>query len=380
VNRFREDKAALVRLAGQLARERAAARDIVDRISAVDVWDDEIPQAWRTAGVVQELLAAAGRILETDPVRSLSLSQLALVIATSIPPGTYEPTVQSHLEGSAWKEVATSHRYRSEYDAALRALDRADAHFGSSAALSHDQAVVGLARAVVFSEMGRYDDALTFLRETTPALRSFADARHLGHATLLRGMICYRLGQLPEARAAFEEVTKTVRDDLHTLAAAYNNLGQVHASLGNHQGAVIALQQARAVFEELAMPAEVTRTDWTLARALMEIGDWRRAMAIVHDAREDFLRRRMPEEAGLAALDLVECQLALGDQSSARSLTETVITEFLAAKLNARALTALAYLRDEMGESARARPIVRHVRSYLEQLKNEPGRIFLPLP
>ena len=86
----------------------------------------------------------------------------------------------------------------------------------------------------------------------------------------------------------------------------------------------------------------------------------------------------MPGEAGVVALDLVECLIALNRNDEARILVETVIGEFQRANLNDRAMTALDYLRELLPKRA-SREAVRHVRGYVEKLRSEPGRVFLPL-
>src|SRR5437660_8580569 len=177
----REGRESFLRTVAQVTAERAAARPVINslRTSGADVWDSEIPPSWRNAGFVQELTAAASAVLESDPRDSLALAQLALAIATSIPARRYTPTVQAQLEGTAWKEIGTAHRYLSEYDAALRAYDAAERAFARSGALAHEVAIVELARAVVLSELRRHDDALALIEESAPVLGSFGDQRRL---------------------------------------------------------------------------------------------------------------------------------------------------------------------------------------------------------
>ena len=56
-----EGREAYVRAISQLARERAAAKPLIESIltSGKDLWEIEIPDDWRNAGFVQELTAAA---------------------------------------------------------------------------------------------------------------------------------------------------------------------------------------------------------------------------------------------------------------------------------------------------------------------------------
>jgi len=86
------------------------------------------------------------------------------------------------------------------------------------------------------------------------------------------------------------------------------------------------------------------------------------------------------EEAGVAALDIVDALVATNERAAAQQLTEIVLAEFRAAQLNERALIALAYLRDFLREHPAPAGAIRHVRSYLQELRTNPARVFLPLP
>jgi tetratricopeptide (TPR) repeat protein len=370
-----------LRTVAQIDAERTVARPIVQelRTSAALVWERELPQSWRTAGFAQELISVAIETLENDPRQSLVFAQLALTVTTSIPAGTYPAPLQAQLEGSAWKEIGTAHRYRSEYDAALRAYNAAQSCFCRESALAHDLAITDFARAIVLTDMGRQTDARRVLDDAVPVLRSFGDQRRVVQAVMLTGIIEQRQGRFEEARAAYESALREVAAaDLQTRATLYLNLGQAQAELGETNEAMLNLHHARTLFVELKMSGEVTRTEWALACALLRTGAFDRAIPILEGTRVDFLARSMPEEAGLAGLDLVEALIATEKPAEARKITENVLAEFRAANLNERAITALAYLRDlpEAWQSDRA---VRHVRTYIEQLRLEPARVFLPL-
>jgi tetratricopeptide (TPR) repeat protein len=373
----------LSRTVEKITAEREAASPTVERLRIADMnalWDEELPASWRTAGFVQELTAAAAGMLEKDARRSLELAQLAQAISTSIPSHAYPPTVFAQLEGHAWKEIGTAHRYLSEFDAALRAYDAAQRAFERSGALGHDVAIIQLARAVVLSELRKHDEALALIDESTPVFDSFADQRRLTQAALLKGMIHQRRGHLQAARMTYEEVVAARgREDLHTVAAAYHNLGSICADLGEAGAAVVALQRARDLLKGLEMPSEITRNDWVLARVLMTTGSFMKALPILRRVRGDFQKRQMTTEAGMAALDLAEALIALNQASEAQLIAEQALNEFRAAKLNERAITALAYLHDLLSTTSKPSSAIRHVRCYLERLEEEPARLFLPL-
>jgi tetratricopeptide (TPR) repeat protein len=378
-----ERRDAFLQTIARLTAERAAARDIVAslRASDTDVWDWEIPEHWRTAGFVQELTSTASDTLESNPRESLACAQLGLAIATSIPTGTYPSPVQAQIEGAAWKEIGTAHRYLSEYDAAFRAYDAAQRAYRTVDSLQHDDAVIDFARAIVLSDVGRYDEALELLASVEPMLRGFEDRGRIVKVRLLVGTIYFQQQRLEDAREVYRRtLTEIPFDDLHTRAMLYSNLGQVTAEIGDVSNAVLLLNDARQLLAALEMEAEVARTEWALGRILLQTGEHAKAAAMFEKVRKIFLSKTMVEEAGLAGLDIADARIASGRQSDARSVIENVVAEFTSANLNQRAITALAYLRDVLPTASKPERAVRHVRQYLEDLRSEPARLFLPLP
>lgn len=374
----------LSRLAERLATERVAARAIVSKLrDELDAtWDRVLPDDWRTVGLAQETIAAADEILEQNPTQSRELAQFALAVLTAIPRDAYPAQIIAQVEAQAWRQLGTAHRYVSSYDAALHAFDAGRRALAPFNALGLDEATIELARTVVLSDLARQEEALALLNEIMPVFESYADQPRIARAKLMKGIIHWRRAELQIARAEFQDarVAAAACQDLHTLAAAYNNLGQVLIDLGDTASAASALHQARDLLLALELEAEITRTDHVLARLLMRGGEFTRASVLLESVRKRYLSKRLVEEAGVAALDIVDALVATGQRDAARSLSETVLAEFCAANLNTRAQTALAYLRDLLKDHPAPAPSIRHVRSYLEKLREEPTRAFLPLP
>ncbi|HEY3055301.1 MAG TPA: hypothetical protein VGK31_05155 [Thermoanaerobaculia bacterium] len=370
-------------IADRLADERAAAHSIVAtlRASLETSWDRPLPEAWRTLGFVQELTTAATEVLEQDPAQSRALAQFALAVGTAVPRADYPAITVVQLEGQAWKTLGTAHRYLSAHDAALRAYDAARRCFAQFGALADEHAAVDLAIAVVFSEIGKFDEALQLIAKAADVFASFSDEQHAIQGALLKAMIHHRRGDLRLARSAYEYALRSAqhRDDLHTLAAIHNNLGHLLAELNETSAAADSLARARDLFAGLEMPIEVSRTEGGLARLLLNNREYERAIALLQPARRHFLSLGMIEEAGVAALDIVDALVAMNDRAAAQQLTETVLAEFRAARLD-RAIVAVAYLQDLLREHPAPSASIHHVRSYVEQLRSDPARVFLPLP
>lgn len=341
--------------------------------------DLPLPAAWLTLGMADRLCDAARTELVRSPRRSQVLAQLAVAIAEGLP-DSYPRIMRAQFAAHAWKSLSNAYRIASRYESALVALDEADRRIADVPVLGYDRAVLALARGIVLSEMGRLDDVLHLLDAAHETFAEHQDARHVAQCDLVVGMTLHLLGRIAEARQAYMRVIKPARaaGDLHTAAAAYNNLGRAASDAGDLSAAVDALQQARAIFRELEMPTEIARTSWSIGVAELTASRFESAMPILRDVRQELLRLGMPEEAGLAGVDLIEALLATNHRSAARELAIAIVEEFRAAELNERALQALSYLR-EMADVATP-AVAHHVGSYLRRLKEQPALLFAPPP
>jgi tetratricopeptide (TPR) repeat protein len=372
-----------LRTVAQLTEERLTAKPIVVSLCATgkNIWDVDVAPAWRTAGFVQELTAAADVAVDSDPRNALGLAQLALAIATSIPTGSYPAPVQAQIEGAAWKEVGLAHYYMNEYDASLRAYGSAIRAFGTANALAHDEAVIEFARAIVLVDLDRFEEALGILKKVEPLFVSFGDQKHVVQVKALRGNLCTRQHRWEEAVAIYEDALKEVpAGDLHTRCVLLGNLGTAFTELRRFNDAAVMLHDAQQTFAGLGMTIEATRCEWNLARLLIQTGEYSKAVAMLFRIRRFFLEKTLPEEAGLAGLDLADASIAIGATDGVHGLVSQILFEFTAANLNSRALTALAYLRDVLPTTPKPASAVRHVRDYLDRLQSEPALLFLPLP
>jgi tetratricopeptide (TPR) repeat protein len=364
--------------ARKLEAEREEAAEIVPMIQADPerYLDVPLPPGWRTMGMVDRLCEAARTELVRSPRNSRHLAQLAIAIADGLPE-TYPRVMRAQFAAHAWKALAYAHRVSSRYTASLAALDQADQRISGEIVLAYDRAILALARGFTLSEMRRLSDALPVLNGAREIFVEHRDTRQIAQCDLVIGMTLHRLGRIAEARQAYMRVIKPARalGELHTAAAAYNNLGRAASDAGDMSAAVDALQQARAIFRELKMPTEIARTTWSIGVAELTASRFESAIPILRGVRQELLKLGMPEEAGLAGVDLIEAFLATNQRSAAHELAATIVEEFRAANLNERALQALSYLRETADVATPA--VAHHVSTYLRRLKEEPALLFV---
>jgi tetratricopeptide (TPR) repeat protein len=368
-----------VSLAHQLIRERTAARPIVEKVqrNPFAFLGRELPPEWRTAGMAEQLTAAAVELLAQAPDKSAALARLAIAVAGELD-GYYPHIVRAQVTAAAWKELANAHRYRSEYDEALNALDRADAVIQDEPSLAYDNAVLALARATTLRELDRIPEALELLQHAMAVFRGHGDETRVAQCDLLAGMIRHGQGDAAAARSAYHRALEVARGIGHAqiVASVYVNLGVLDAERGRTNDALDSLQQARAIFIELGAHGEIARARWGIGMALLNASKYEAAIPLLRDAREDFRELAMIEEAGLAGIELVEAHLALDRTDAAREILAVVIDELRGASLSEHALVALAYLRD-LGPAVR-RESAHHVYAYLLRLRREPALLFQP--
>jgi tetratricopeptide (TPR) repeat protein len=333
----------------QIAEEREAARPIVRELVARgrSIDDIEIPEGWRTAGMVLEIAEHAYSRLETQPTESLSFALLALALATGNETDSYPPPVLVYLEGRAWKEVGYAHRFMCAYDAAVAAQKIAEHILSLDGSLIHEKAACEFARAGTLFKAERYAEARDLNTKTAEVFRLIDDADGELKSVVLDASIDFGNGEFASARLKFERILDSLwkADDRHTLGVAYNNLGHCYRYLGRLSDAISAFKKAKEIFRKLDMPSEVNRTEWGHAAILVE-KEPAKALPILRRLRDDYLNRNMPAAAGEIGLTIVDALIATNQLTAARSLTKTILEEFVNAKLDVYAISASAYLRD----------------------------------
>lgn len=363
-------------LTQQLKSEEAAARPIVERLKIDPT--APLPPECITSGLVEQLTIAARELHQQAPATSEVLARRATEMAAELDEDFYPHVLCVQAAIHAWKELANAKRYQSDCEGALRALDTAQSLIADEVALAHDRAILALARATTLREMNRIPEALQALRFALPIFEDHADSHRVAQCQLLAGMIRHAQGDQTSAKAAYRGALLTARSigDSRMAGSAYTNLGVLEAEQGSTNAALDALQQARAIFDDLRAYAEVARASWGIGLALLTASRFEAAIPLLREARRVFRTIGMNEEAGLAGVELAEAYLALDRHTAAHRLILVVIDEFRAANLNERALVALAYLRD-LGPAAR-RESAHHVYTYLTRLRREPQLVFLP--
>jgi tetratricopeptide (TPR) repeat protein len=366
--------------ARRLIREREVSEDVVTRAlreTPREQWERLAERKeWLTSGVLEHLATRADE-LERDPQEGLAVAELATAIADNLAPDSYPRVVLAHLRAHAWKDRGRALSYLSRYDDALRALDRADSYLAPLGTLAHDQAIVDFVRSIVLQHLRRFDEAQALL---TLCRRVFADHRDMRlyrKCTLATGNLLVRRGDHCGAREVLVPLLR--EDDPESLAIARSALGWCAIHLGSAEEALAHFTDAARRNRQLEWELEAVRASYGAGCALLRLGRLDEAIESLAFARKCFLSRALVEEAGLSGLEIVEARMLRDEIEQAKTLAATIVQEFTTARLNRRAVAALAYLNDAIATSSATPDIVRSVHAYIHTLQIDPSRDFAPV-
>jgi tetratricopeptide (TPR) repeat protein len=204
--------------------------------------------------------------------------------------------------------------------------------------------------------------------------RSHGDTQSYVKCTLATGNLLVRKGDYRAAR----EMLGALLGDTDALREA-----TIRCTLGWCAIHLDHLDEALSHFAEVARcisgsPVHVARAAYGAGSALLRLGRLDAAVAQLESARGTFLAHDLIEEAGLSGLEIVEVRLLQHNRTAAQSLSSQIVSEFTAARMNRRAIMALAYLHDAVGSSATAET-ARDVHNYIAALRTDPTCEFMAI-
>ena len=331
----------------------------------------------RTAGVVRKLCDVSRNLRERQPMHALALADAAVTIAEQLGP-TYPRIVIDELRGAAWLERANALRYLGRHPEAIDALDIAERAYEETPVAAYSIAIVQYVRATVLVEIERFDEARRLARLSARVFRQFGEHERFLHARMIEACVAFQQNQFAAALSLFRPLIAPAKElgDPTTLARLYLNIASCHLELEAYDEAHQHLTQALSLYEALGLETEKIRTRWTLGTLLMKTGRVTDGIHRLHDARREFESLGATTDAALVTLDIVEALLATGRPREAADLCAGLVESFTSSGMTGNALTALAFLREAVAAGSATPLLVKHVRTYLEERREE--RPFLP--
>jgi tetratricopeptide (TPR) repeat protein len=321
--------------------------------------------------VLHELSRQFHACVDQSPLQALAVTQLAVTAA--------DASVSAPLAACAWRDHAMVLRTLARYEESFAAFDRAERTLPALERHDLTRANIVFARAATLQEAGRLDEARPLLRQCRRVFERHGDRRGQLLAEISEAALMHRMGRYRDACEIGRSILPAAEEvgDLNALASIHNNIGHAAIELGDLALAESHLAEAVRLFTENRLPLQVARAEMARGRLLIREGRIERGVEHLHRVREEFLRHNLVEEAGLCGLDIVEAHLARGAPIEAEAFARQIVREFTAARLNARAITALGYLSEAIAARTASQTTVRNVGRFIEALRANPELEFV---
>jgi arylsulfatase A-like enzyme/thioredoxin-like negative regulator of GroEL len=260
----------------------AFERLVAENPRMVDAWEN-LGEALQRMGRYEEAYAA----LQKAMAASGGVGHVALAMASVLLDMGKLDEAQTNAELGVETGPATAHSLLAQI--ALGRHDTAKAEREAQAALAARGSRLGplMTLAQVRREQGRLADALAVTRQAEQELGQMKENRKFAGLFYVQGDILARLGQNPEAEAAFQREIADYPGD----AKAYSRLAVLYAAENRPQEAVETLK--KMVDTNAQSPGAYAEA----VRALRVMGDPQSAAALLRDAM-----RRFPRDATLRSL------------------------------------------------------------------------------
>lgn len=370
-------------IAKRLRDERAAAPERVNRLLNMDPsgWRPLIQSdpSYRSIGVVEGILAAVDKTAHLT-CRCFELTTLTTEIVQFIDE-SWPPLLVAQLHCDVWREHAWALVNLGRYLTAEEAAHRAVEYVAPYGALAVEGALAQYMEGSAVYRQGRHIEAWKLAQRAALTFRAFGDHKRFVKARLLEGLALYDAQKLQQSTELWQSLIAQAKalGDRVTLAHLHNYLGNAMRSMGKLPRARWYLQHALTMFEELGKryAQEIPRVRMTIARVTLQTGKLARALTEMQGARRLFAALQASSGVAAAELDIVEILIVMGRFEEAYALCERLPGVFREFGMVGNELEAAAFLKECASGRQLHVPHVQHVREYLRDLPQNPGRPFV---
>lgn len=347
-------------------------------------------EAWKTLverpellsmGAIDHLAGIVARQTSRDPKYAEAVAKVAMSIAEALPPGSYPPVLIAQAKAESRKDYGKVLAALSRHGEAVQAFEDAERHLDPFLTLAYDRAIIRLNLAITYQDMGRYGEALPIIEECKSVFRDHNATTLAVLAGFYEGLNQQRLANYREARETYLLLIASCASiPKHILAALHQTIGLCSIELHDLDAAEDNLAKAIELHTQLGESLHVVKGDHGRGMLLLRRGQTRGGLTVLRQVRHQYLKHSLAEEAGLCGLEMVEALLTLDEPERAERLARTILSEFLAAALNTRAITALGYLTEAIAARTASPKTATQVYDFVLSLRTTPEREFTPQP
>jgi len=333
-----------------------------------------------TVGVVRALLQRMPAAATRRPEEALQLTAMAITVAEAIDPDDYPRGMVARARAQALRDHAAVLQFMHRFADALDYVERAERAFEHVPFADYERARAALVKAGALRMQNRENEAIALTRDAARAFLHFDDRGRYLTAKIIESALLHDSARFEEALAVSRSIEREASFHPTLRASVTHNIGVCLCELGRRSDAIAPLQESLAAFERLGMTTEATRARWYLGNALLSGDRQREAILLLRRAWHEFAEAHLAVDGALAALDLADALIVNGEVEHVPTICREVIRLLSDAGLAARALPALALLREaaEMGRASRAQVRLTHDAVKLEARRET--RVFAPAP
>ncbi|HEX5715099.1 MAG TPA: tetratricopeptide repeat protein [Thermoanaerobaculia bacterium] len=207
----------------------------------------------------------------------------------------------------------------------------------------------------------RFDEALDRLADARPI--SHNPARVLINQSSIQAVMGEHEGALESLREA-KPLVEPQRDPRLFYILCFNT-AVVYTHVGNFAEAAALLKAVRQVVAARGDENEIPRVNWLRGRIAAGLGRNNEARALLEQALRQLKRKKLWYDVALALLELAALLLHEGKTAEVKALTSTLAEIFESKKVHAEALIALGIFKDAVEREAADEELARRVLTFL---------------
>jgi tetratricopeptide (TPR) repeat protein len=328
------------------------------------------------------ILMARGReSLAGAPREAIALTRLATALGSCY--FTADPQLDAAVEGDAWKAHAAALLWAGDYSDADDACRQASSFYSlvDPEDCLYERTLLNVIEAQVAHFLNDPERALALAGAAAATLaRTFPKKKkdYVRARTVFGTILVADFQRYEEGLKALEECSDIARreNDTESLATLVNNIGQVHARLGNLKEAKNCFITALQGFTSLRLKTETPRVYLGLARVLMQEGRPNEAVSELYKARAAYLDLRMPVVAAEVTANVIEALFAAGRMKDIPTLCAQAVETFTKANLPREAAKALSYMNAAAQQRTLTTDEVEDLREFFQRLQADPDELF----
>jgi hypothetical protein len=344
----------------------------------------------RTMGMMEALLGVAAR---AAPDRAHELTAIVVSFAARVPlfgiDVMVEATLHRQLQAQAWREHARAlHAIRRPAEARA-AIARSRALFECDPGSEWFEATVHLVEAPILYERGARAEAIGLVHAAAMQFAMHSDHERYVDACVLESSMHCTAGRRDAAAEVWLDMAATARQrgDSALTALITSKLAQFELHCGSAEEASRLFSSVVGALDAAGHTREAIQARRNLAQAVAARGRLHdaiselyksRAELLAHDAGADPRADDPITEAAVVSADILELLHAANRRGELARFTETLAPTFADAGLPPHAMAAFHYLRDSAAHDTLTPEDIALVRSYFEDLHQQPNAPFTP--